>query len=1262
MKKLTWALTWAAMTFAPMTTMGDEWSDVTDTYIKNPGFSKNRTTGWDWEGWASSIKANYECMEFWDGTFWFWQDLKDLVKGHYRLSVQAFFRPGDFSKIYPIYRDGGEYDTHCLLFAADKEVEIANVFSFSFQQRKSDCWSPDRKTYYPNEMSSAAEAFKQGAYVNTLEFDAEGDTSIGLYCFEYVSSNWCIFDNFKLEYRGQLVKATSVDVKIDQASILVGQQTQCTATVLPNNAINRKVTWSSDNEAVAVVDDEGKVTGVGEGTAHITATTTDGTNLHKTVTVTVSMGSIKEGALVINEIMASNIDEFFSPAYNFDGWMELYNASDQPVSLAGLYVSDNDTNLKQWRLPLAAGVLAPKSFALVWFDSNNIWELNAPFKLDVDGGTIYISDTKGKQIATQTYPASSQRVSYARTTDGGNTWGLTDKATPGKTNNTVKYATKMLDAPVVDQPSQLFTGTLHATVNIPQGCTLRYTTDGTLPAADNGKVSTNGQFTFNETTNLRLRLFADGMLASPVTTRSYLLRDANYTLPVVSIVTDPDFLFDDMVGVYVQGYNGRPGNGQERPCNWNMDWERPVNFSFITADGQMALNQDVNLEISGGWSRAWYPRAFKLKGSKELSGNKNLYYPFFSEKPYLRNRTLQIRNGGNDTQCRFRDPALQYIIQTSGIDVDCQSYEPVHEFLNGMYIGVLNMREPNNKHYVYSNYGWDDDEIDQFEMSPDSGYVQKCGTPDAYDELVDVLAADAANSETYAEICRRLDIDAYINYMAAEFYISNWDWPQNNVKGFRNRGDGKFRFVLFDLDGAFNSGNAFSTFMRKEKYTFDQLYPRELGQITEDIRFVKLFKGLLKNEEFRRKFIDTFCIMGGSVFEATRACEIIDKLEARVTADMAIAKDSPSNTANSLRNHLSSHITTATNAIHSYGEFNLSGTDAQQVTLNSDAEGAQIYINDVKVPTGTFNGKLFKPVTLRAVAPAGYVFKGWKAPESRDYSSIKEEMKLPADNNVVLTACFRKMTAKEKAEQGLTPVRINEVCGSNGIYINEYNKKNDWIELYNTTDEEIDVEGMYLSNSDANPTLYRISKDKTGVVTTIAPHGYLIVWCDKLDTTAQGLHAPFKVTSAGGVLTLTAADNSWTDVFSYGKHEGNTTIGRYPDGCANTYVLTTPTIGKANLMTSYAVKNTGAPSAIAAAVAEGSLRICYGSQTLLVNSGTSGTVTVELFTTDGRLIEQQTVETARGTARVSVAHLPAGFYVARATDGQREQAACKFMK
>ena len=103
--------------------------------------------------------------------------------------------------------------------------------------------------------------------------------------------------------------------------------------------------------------------------------------------------------------------------------------------------------------------------------------------------------------------------------------------------------TQQISAPVVDQPSQLFMGSINVNVTIPSGCTLRYTTDGTLPTLNNGMTSYSGQFQVNYTSVFRFRLFADDMLPSRVTTRSYIERDRDYYLPVVSVVTDPTFLY-----------------------------------------------------------------------------------------------------------------------------------------------------------------------------------------------------------------------------------------------------------------------------------------------------------------------------------------------------------------------------------------------------------------------------------------------------------------------------------------------------------------------------------------------------------------------------------------------------------------------------------------------------------------------------------------------------------------------------------------------
>ena len=84
----------------------------------------------------------------------------------------------------------------------------------------------------------------------------------------------------------QAVPVTDVTVTPTSVSIKEGANTTLTATVLPNNATNKKVSWSSDNTGVAKVNENGVVTGVATGTATITVTTEDG---NKTATCTVKV-------------------------------------------------------------------------------------------------------------------------------------------------------------------------------------------------------------------------------------------------------------------------------------------------------------------------------------------------------------------------------------------------------------------------------------------------------------------------------------------------------------------------------------------------------------------------------------------------------------------------------------------------------------------------------------------------------------------------------------------------------------------------------------------------------------------------------------------------------------------------------------------------------------------------------------------------------------------------------------------------------------
>ena len=879
-----------------------------------------------------------------------------------------------------------------------------------------------------------------------------------------------------------------------------------------------------------------------------------------------------DDTIVINELMASNAGQVMSPAINFDSWIELYNLTDKSINLSGMYLSNDAANLTLWRMPSNIGTLSANGFLVVWLGSNDIKSNQATFKLDCDGGTIYLSDKNGKLVTSFTYPEAMSRTAYARTTDGGEAWQWTASPSPGKSNLQSVFASQRLDPPVVSHDSQLFTSSLSVSVDIPEGATLMYTTDGSLPSAppaksgSSSKKSTNGKFSFSQTTNLTLRLYQDGYLPSVPVTRSYIKTSNKYTLPIISIVGDKQYFTDPKTGIDCDGdgTNGKTGNGQNSPRNYNMDWDRPVNFSYMSPEGKMLFNQDVNIKVSGGWTRSQRYRSFKLKSSKLFDGQNRYNYSFFPQKPYIRNKTVLVRNGGNDVwthNARFLDPALETIIQRSGIDVDVQSCVPVIEYVNGVLRGVFNLREPNNDDFAYANWGYDDEELDAFENEE-----IKNGTDDVIKRIFE-LGRHINDAGAYDELKTLLDIDEYTNYMAVTMFLDNDDWPNNNIKGYRSQKDGRYRFVSFDLDYAFAlCGN--------NKYNEDpfKFFLRFTTNSSRNHDFVNLFLNLMGHDEFRRKFIDTFCIVAGSVFEPKRAGAIVDELLNQVQSMCQLMKQQgindghePNRAANEIKTRLNGRSKKMTDYLKSFSYAKLSNT-SQSVSLSADTEGVQILVNGINVPYAQFSGHLFAPVRLEAKAPVGYRFSKWM--KGTAILSTESTVDLPSGSSLTLKACFTPLTDSEKVRAGITPVRINEVSADDGIYVNEYWKRNDWVELYNTTDTPVDVEGMYLTDNPDKPKKYQISKESTNANTVIPAHGFLVIWCDKLET-KERLHASFKLAAEGDELQLMAADGSWTDSFVYNSMNSDQTVGRYPDGSSNVVTMNVPTIAKANIAGSY---------------------------------------------------------------------------------------------
>ena len=74
----------------------------------------------------------------------------------------------------------------------------------------------------------------------------------------------------------EVIEVTSVSLDKSSSELTIGNTLQLTATINPENATNKNVRWSTDNQFIATVSETGLVTAVSVGTVHITVTTEDG--------------------------------------------------------------------------------------------------------------------------------------------------------------------------------------------------------------------------------------------------------------------------------------------------------------------------------------------------------------------------------------------------------------------------------------------------------------------------------------------------------------------------------------------------------------------------------------------------------------------------------------------------------------------------------------------------------------------------------------------------------------------------------------------------------------------------------------------------------------------------------------------------------------------------------------------------------------------------------------------------------------------------
>lgn len=776
--------------------------------------------------------------------------------------------------------------------------------------------------------------------------------------------------------------------------------------------------------------------------------------------------AIYGGTLVINEVMVTNglvTDE----DGDYEDWVEIFNGTGQTVDLSGYALTDDRTLAIKWKFP--AKTLFPGQYITVWASAKDrkTSSLHTNFKIDQDNEKVYLSTAGGMLI--DSVPSANLRrdVSWGRLPDGGTQWKYMTNVTPGSSNKAPGYTT-LLEEVTASHKDGFYTSQINLNFNsADQGVQIRYTNDGSDPTQAStlyqqpiniaGRIGEPNVFSMIPTNDnpdpgppfyegwqppagevfkihtLKARAFREDAPPGPVSTYTYVIDPEGaerYSLPVVSISTDPDHLFDPETGIYV------PGNHN----NFKQEWERPAHITLFETSGMPAFKDNVAIEINGN-TTASRPRKSLRVSYKDHIGRKWLDYQLFRDKSTGRYKQFILRNSGNDWDFTvFRDGLFHSLAK--GLNIETQYYRPSVLFINGEYWGIHNIRDKYNDHYLQAKYGFDEQEIcvgsnaGEFKWGSETGLSH-------FKTLTDYIRNNnLQNPAQYNQVVERMDVNSFIDFQIANIYVKNTDWPGNNTlywryirNGFDPAAgvrDGRWRWMLLDTDFGFDlpfyyvqglsEGSSHNTLAFA-------LAPN--GPAWPNPSWSTLFfRKLMENAEFKKSFTNRYCDLLNTRYKSDFVLSVIDSFARVLTPEMdehAARWRRPESKSQWLTNvqALKSFGAQRTSAEFQHMKTTLGLGQLNDLTLDvSDQNHGYIKINTINILPTTlgvsrnpypWTGKYFAtyPLQVEAVPAEGYRFSHWTGLSVSTFSKISVML----NSAGMLTAHFEKLSSVAESEE-----------------------------------------------------------------------------------------------------------------------------------------------------------------------------------------------------------------------------------------------------
>ena len=586
-----------------------------------------------------------------------------------------------------------------------------------------------------------------------------------------------------------------------------------------------------------------------------------------------------------------------------------------------------------------------------------------------------------------------------------------------------------------------------------KGGQIKCTFDGSFPTQNSEQITQPKQITQNSV--VRCSEFVNGQPAD-TTTQTYFINE-NVSIPVVALTVNHHDMFDSSAGLYATGdltnnpqsqwsfdVGGDDTNNPKctEPCkqaNFWKDDELPVHVEYFekgSSSTEKTWEIDAGISIIGNYSRYKPKKSVAIKMDNDDYGDKVLKYSFFKTRPEAKKmKSFNLRNNGNRFWTDyFGDPMLVSLME--GTDVDYQRSLQVVVFYNGEYFGIHDLRERLNRSFVETNYGIDSKSINVVKncSNGEQGCVNgwaPSGTNGAssseFSQLTNSITSGnfaGENNQSYAQIKEKMNVSSFAQYMVAEMYIHNGDWPNNNIRAWGSPQNGyPFKFMIFDVDHGYGFTPGIMGFDTESQNMFQwvlgsatmnqggQQQPggqQPGGMGNWDIGGMggwssggnttigNMLKKLLENPDFKRLFINQGCILLNDYLTYEKVQKAVQNQlnmlpsseqsrdQQRWPRNQAKYNWSPSG-ADILR-FAQNRTQTFRQEMANY--FGLSGE--ANVSINVSGSGS-VLVEGMKLPSSNYQGKFFTGMEMEitAVPSNGSVFSNWSDGQTQNPRKIQ---------------------------------------------------------------------------------------------------------------------------------------------------------------------------------------------------------------------------------------------------------------------------------